>query len=577
MTVWLGTVLWPKLQRRRHNTWHRLGRWTFALIGLLIALAVYGTAFWFLRLCYQVEVVGPLLVRRLLDVVLLALLSILLLSNIVTSLSSFFLASDLDLLVSAPVPPRTLFGARFAEQIVQSSWMVLAFGLPVLLAFAKVAGTPLTYPILFVAIPPLLIVPGGLAAIITMLLVRSFPAARVRDLALTMAFIAFLILYVMLRLLQPERFINPDGFASMVTFLASFSAPSEAWVPSHWATEVIASTFRDDAGTGQPCLMLAALWTGAGSAFVISSFTFRRVFAEAYSRSQQGRKVARISRLWARLVGARPAADGAIRAPRRIGADADWLRVLGALAPRGPAREFLIKDLKLLVRDASQWSQLVLLVALMFVYLYNFRHFRQIGEAGLVDQLTVFLIGLGLSAFVTTAVSVRFAFPLISMEGRMLWLLYSAPMPRGHILRSKLLSTLPPLLLVAVVMAAASAHILGVSATLTWLSVGVALLTAVSVASIAVGIGALVPDYRAESAAKVAASFGGLVCMSVAMAVALMLVAWAAYPAWVLYHERGYRLGVLVGCGCGALLTAALAVWLPLHLGTRALTRRDLV
>jgi hypothetical protein len=45
----------------------------------------------------------------------------------------------------------------------------------------------------------------------------------------------------------------------------------------------------------------------------------------------------------------------------------------------------------------------------------------------------------------------------------------------------------------------------------------VAALVSVSVASIATGIGAMLPDYRAESAAKVAASYGGLVCMSVAI------------------------------------------------------------
>ncbi len=36
-------------------------------------------------------------------------------------------------------------------------------------------------------------------------------------------------------------------------------------------------------------------------------------------------------------------------------------------------RHLLMKDLKVFLRDVSQWSQLLLLVALMLVYLYNFR------------------------------------------------------------------------------------------------------------------------------------------------------------------------------------------------------------
>ena len=36
-------------------------------------------------------------------------------------------------------------------------------------------------------------------------------------------------------------------------------------------------------------------------------------------------------------------------------------------------RHLLIKDLKIFLRDVSQWSQLLLLLALVLVYLYNFR------------------------------------------------------------------------------------------------------------------------------------------------------------------------------------------------------------
>jgi ABC-2 type transport system permease protein len=45
---------------------------------------------------------GDLLAGKLLGMILLAFLSILLLSNIITSLSSFFLARDLELLTAAP-------------------------------------------------------------------------------------------------------------------------------------------------------------------------------------------------------------------------------------------------------------------------------------------------------------------------------------------------------------------------------------------------------------------------------------------------------------------------------------------
>jgi ABC-2 type transport system permease protein len=538
-----------------------------------MALGIYQAACWFLGLCYEVEVIGPLLCRRLLDVVLLVLLSVLLLSNLVAALGSFFLAPDLELLVSAPIPPRTLFGARFAEQLYQSSWMVLAFGLPVLLAFARVAGAAPSYLAIAAVVPALLVLPAALGTTLTLLLVRFFPAARVRDLVVALVFIAFVVLYILSRVLEPERFVNPDGFASMVSFLASFSAPSSPLLPSHWATTVIGVTFRDEAGRGGAALALAALWTGMGSAYVVCGWAFRRWYSRAFSRSQQSRGVARLSRLWARLRGTPLPREGPIRPPGRRGARVDALRLVGVLTPRGPLREFLIKDLKLILRDPAQWSQWVLLLALVFVYLYNFRYFRSMGDAGMVGRLALYLIGMGLSGFVTAAVSVRFAFPLVSLEGRTMWLLKSAPLRPRQILGAKVASTLPALVVVAEVMAIASCVILGAEVELIALAAAVAGLVAVSVATIGTGLGALLPDFRAETAAKVAASFGGLVCMTISVAVASLLVACAVYPAYLLYYQRAARPLVLMLCAGGALLTTTISVVVPLWLGTKALQR----
>ena len=38
----------------------------------------------------------------------------------------------------------------------------------------------------------------------------------------------------MVRLAQPERFMNPEGFASLIVLLTSLSTPAGAWLPSHW-------------------------------------------------------------------------------------------------------------------------------------------------------------------------------------------------------------------------------------------------------------------------------------------------------------------------------------------------------
>ena len=97
---------------------------------------IFAVLFRLLRYFRGVPEIGVLLAGKLLGLILIGFFSILLLSNIITALSSFFLARDLDLLVGAPVDWLKLYGAKLIETLVNSSWMVVLMAVPMLSAYA---------------------------------------------------------------------------------------------------------------------------------------------------------------------------------------------------------------------------------------------------------------------------------------------------------------------------------------------------------------------------------------------------------------------------------------------------------
>ena len=99
---------------------------------------MFGVACRVLRYIQDVQDIGTLLAGKMLGVILLAFLSILLLSNIITALSTFFLARDLDLLVAAPIGWLRLYLAKLGETMVHSSWMVALLALPIFTAYGMV-------------------------------------------------------------------------------------------------------------------------------------------------------------------------------------------------------------------------------------------------------------------------------------------------------------------------------------------------------------------------------------------------------------------------------------------------------
>jgi len=97
------------------------------VVSLAIWVFVYGVLYRFLKYFRGVEELGPLLAGKLLALVLLTFIAILVLSNVITALSSFFLAKDLDLLVSAPVDWLRVYLAKLLETLLEWSSVSSSF------------------------------------------------------------------------------------------------------------------------------------------------------------------------------------------------------------------------------------------------------------------------------------------------------------------------------------------------------------------------------------------------------------------------------------------------------------------
>ena len=120
--------------------------------GLLFWAFIFGVVFRLLKYFRGVQEIGPLLAGKLLGLILIGFFSILLLSNVITALSSFFLARDLDLLVGGPVDWLKLYGAKLLETLVHSSWMVLLMAVPLFAAYGVVYSGGAFFPLVVIGL-----------------------------------------------------------------------------------------------------------------------------------------------------------------------------------------------------------------------------------------------------------------------------------------------------------------------------------------------------------------------------------------------------------------------------------------
>jgi ABC-2 type transport system permease protein len=528
----------------------------------VLVLGALGLAFWgavFVLLCRLlsyfkgVQEIGPLLAGKLLGVVLVSFFSILLLSNVITALSSFFLARDLDLLVAAPVDWLRLYGAKLLETALHSSWMVGLMAVPIVSAYGVVYGGGPLYPLVaLAAFLPFLAIPAAIGSALTLLLVNVFPARRTRDILSVIAVLSAAGVVVLFRVVRPEKLARPEGFRSLVDFIGALKTPTSPLLPSEWTQRAIMGWLT---GAGDP-LPLYLLWTTAAALVVLGALLHRALYARGFTKAQESGRL--------------DTARGATRLAR-VGA----ALARGLLAPLGaPRRELVQKEVRLFLRDSTQWSQLVLLAVLVVVYVFNVKFLPLRGEGvTLLLRNVIPFLNLALAGFVLASVAARFIFPGVSLEGRTFWLLRSSPTAVRDVLWAKFWVGTLPLLVLAVVIVGVTDWLLQVSAFMFAVSLLSIVLMTFALAGLALCFGALFPQFETENAAQIPTSFGGLLFMMTSVALIGAIITLEARPVYGYLRALAYGTPadpteMAIGFGLAALLCVA-ATLVPVRVALR--------
>ena len=99
--------------------------------------------------------------------------------------------------------------------------MVALMSVPMFAAYGWVYDGGWGYaPFAILTFLPFLVVPSVIGSAITLVLVNVFPARRTRDILSVVAILAAAGLVLLFRLLRPEKLARPEGFRSLVDFIA---------------------------------------------------------------------------------------------------------------------------------------------------------------------------------------------------------------------------------------------------------------------------------------------------------------------------------------------------------------------
>jgi ABC-2 type transport system permease protein len=532
----------------RQTRWETGRNLAFASAGLGLLFGLHLGFYRLLAYLSTVPIAGPALLWKLTGMMMLATFGMVVVSSLLTSLTTLYYSFDLKFLMNAPVPLRSVFIDKSLEAIFFASWMIGLVIVPYVLALVRLNSYGFGFFAAFCALMiPFLALAASVGVSFTLLLLYLFPSSRTRDVIWVLSSLSLTSFYGFIRYAEPERLIRPDALRAVAEYINFLQAPTAPYLPSWWLTSALRSLALDQPGFWSRS---ALLFGAAALVYAFIVWLSGRLYFKGYSGAQEGR-------LRRNEHDFRPVMESR------------WLK---------PALAALFwKERTAFFRDVKHWSQLLLIMGLVFVYLFSIRSLP-LDNADL--RSLVSFLNVGTAGFVIAALGLRFTYPSISLEGRSWWVTRSAPVTVSDLMRQKFIFSALPMTVLALVLSLVTNRLLDADPFTSWLSAVSLLLVALTLCAMGVGYGALFPMFTVENIHQIESSVGGFVYMAASLGYVGAVIVILSWPMQMHFQQRfgrpdAWKPELAAIAFVALIVVTAVSAAVPWFMGRRALEKHE--
>jgi len=475
---------------------------------------------------------------------------LLILSNILTALSTLYRSPEVTFFMTSPISHIQLFRAKLFENLVYSSWAILILGIPLSLAYGQVKSLSFVKIALFLPIGliPFLLIAAAIGMCILMLVVRLSKYFQMRSIFLVLIVVFSGLFYMYFKFSQQDTLLVgvSGNFRTLSRYMGNLASNPFPYIPSYWLSEMIIDFGQKDWSSF--IYFIGLMITTSLVAYEIAGW----IAAKNYYSSFQ-------------------VMEGMNTRRKRLSFRSVSNHSLLSFLP-AQYRALVVKDILQFVRTPQQWIQFIMFGFFIAIYLINLsRADIKIARLDPFWQTLIYIFNFGFSGFTLAALTSRFVYPLISLEGHGLWVMLSAPMQLSKLFRVKFWMSFFIFFTLAEIVALVGNYYLGQDTTMTIISTLFLLVMSLGLVSLSLGLGAVFPQFDEPNPMRITSGAGGIITVLASLVyVAIMVGAmiyvfqlweanrWSSLLGWIL-------LGVTVMNG--------FVIFLPLKWGKRVLLK----
>ncbi|MEX1140361.1 MAG: hypothetical protein WEB33_06905 [Bacteroidota bacterium] len=436
------------------------------------------------------------------------------LGNIIVSYATLYRSPEVAYLLTKPVAYPTIFILKFLDNFLYSSTTLFLVAFMVLIGYGSYFGFPwyvMTLIMVFLLIPFMLL-SACIAVLILMGLMKIAGKIGFRRVMTLLSGLYLLMVYLFFKFSNPIRLIEETAryYPNVDINLARLDPFFAQFLPSHWLAEFLFFLSRGEVERGLPMALILLLVTAA---MVVTVMLVAHRF---YYRS------------W--LITFQVQAESNI--PQKKGSVRFFDFRKKSILP-SQIESLLKKEYFAFVREPGQWIHLGVMIVLITVFVSSIRGLNFVLRVADLPALT-YLVLFAFGGFLASSLSLRFVFPLLSLEGRSFWAIRSMPVNLGKYFTSKfLMGFLTVAILSAVVFWFSNIPFVKLTPTnrvLLWFGLYNAGMLSLTMASLNMGLGGYFANFQEKNPIRIASSQGATLTFLITLVYLILLVGIITIP-----------------------------------------------
>ncbi|RLB78245.1 MAG: hypothetical protein DRH15_10300, partial [Deltaproteobacteria bacterium] len=392
-----------------------------------------------------------------------------------------FRSKETKFLVNLPIKSRKISFLKFIESSVLAGWIPLAGFIIFIAVYSNINNlTPFMSLFSFVCIMPFLIIASAIGYLLCITILKFMNLKK--------GFVVICVLLLAAVLFYRYHKTSGNNILYLLSEEIIFFKISKLWfLPFSWAPWAIVHTENGNllrAGVflinlwSLSLLMLSLIYTYGGKVFRDLFFKYS---LPAHKRSYHKNYLDKIF----------------------------FLRIFPV-----KIANFILKDIKMFIREPVLWTQFLIFFGLLFFYFVNLQKFSYNLLSDVWKNLITFLNAFSVLC-ISSALTIRFVFPQWSMEGKNYWILKLSPVKVRDILTAKFILSFSALTFISMFLILLSDKMLGLKSGFMLLTAFITAVSIFSLTSFSLGLGAYFADFKKEYYLKAVESIGGVITLIV--------------------------------------------------------------